>query len=119
MAIDEQARHRLYDRLEAVLGPEEATILMEHLPPVGWADVATKRDLDALEAANRREHDQLSSYFRRSHDQLNTDLRRSHDQLVQAIAAVSKDVHQTRTLLIALLGTVVAMGGWVIAIAHP
>jgi hypothetical protein len=49
MAIDERARHRLYLRLEKVLGPEEATVLMEHLPPVGWADVATKHDLRELE----------------------------------------------------------------------
>jgi hypothetical protein len=32
-----------------VLGPESAETLMEMMPPVGWADVATKRDLDALE----------------------------------------------------------------------
>jgi len=50
MVISEETRHRLYRRLEEVLGPSEATTLMEHLPPVGWADVATKRDLDALEA---------------------------------------------------------------------
>jgi hypothetical protein len=49
MAIDERARHRLYQRLEEVLGSEEATVLMEHLPPVGWADVATKADLAHLE----------------------------------------------------------------------
>lgn len=48
MAITESSRHQLYKRLEEVLGPEEATVLMEHLPPVGWADVATKRDLEAL-----------------------------------------------------------------------
>lgn len=46
MAIDERSRHELYARLEEVLGPEEAATLMEHLPPVGWADVATKRDLE-------------------------------------------------------------------------
>lgn len=50
MAITEQSRHDLYVRLEAALGTTEATTLMEHLPPVGWADVATKADLAHLEA---------------------------------------------------------------------
>lgn len=48
MSITEAERHQLYQRLEAVLGHDEASVLMEHLPPVGWADVATKRDLDHL-----------------------------------------------------------------------
>ena len=48
MAIDERARHQLYLRLEEHPGAEAATTLMEYLPPVGWADVATKRDLDQL-----------------------------------------------------------------------
>ena len=50
MPVDERARHLLYRKLEAVLGPEEAGTLMDHLPPSGWADLATKRDLEALEA---------------------------------------------------------------------
>jgi hypothetical protein len=50
MTIDGRARHRLHERLDEVLGADEAAILMEHLPPVGWADVATKRDLEYLEA---------------------------------------------------------------------
>ena len=48
MSISESERHQLYQRLEAVLGREEANTLMEHLPPVGWADVATKQDLEHL-----------------------------------------------------------------------
>ena len=48
MAIDERTRHQLYLRLEEVLGDEEANTLMEHLPPVGWADVATKQDQAVL-----------------------------------------------------------------------
>ena len=48
MTVDERARHRLYRKLEEVLGTDEAGTLMDHLPPTGWGDVATKHDLGAL-----------------------------------------------------------------------
>lgn len=50
MALPERARNQLYNRLEEVLGHEEASYLMSLLPPVGWADVATKQDLTRLES---------------------------------------------------------------------
>ena len=55
MAITEDQRHDLYEGLIEVLGRAKATTLMEHLPPVGWADVATKRDLDHQSAVSRRD----------------------------------------------------------------
>lgn len=64
MAITEESRHHLVSRLEEVLGPEEAFTLIEHLPPVGWADVATKRDLDLLETRLRLEFTQQFGAFR-------------------------------------------------------
>jgi hypothetical protein len=45
MVLDERSRHQLRAKLEQVLGADEAATLMEYLPPVGWADVATKTDL--------------------------------------------------------------------------
>ena len=50
MAIDERTRHEMYSGLEDTLGAKVADALMAHLPPVGWADVATKHDLARLEA---------------------------------------------------------------------
>jgi hypothetical protein len=49
MSVDEHARHRLYLRLEEVLGSEEAGTLMKQLPPGGHANLATKHDLASLE----------------------------------------------------------------------
>ncbi|HVM14206.1 MAG TPA: hypothetical protein VM287_07740 [Egibacteraceae bacterium] len=49
MALDERARHELFSRVEEVLGPVPAETLFGYLPPVGWADVATKHDLLQLE----------------------------------------------------------------------
>ena len=62
MAVDEAARHQLYNSLESTLGPESTSTLMSLLPPVGWADVATKQDLGSLENALRAElHQQVNA----------------------------------------------------------
>lgn len=49
MAINEAIRHEIYEAFKASFGNQVADGLMELLPPVGWADVATKHDLAALE----------------------------------------------------------------------
>ena len=44
----EASRHQLYDVLKVVLSVEPADELLSYLPPVGWADVATKADLGMI-----------------------------------------------------------------------
>ena len=120
MAIGERDRHRLYDRLEQVLGSEEATILMAHLPPLGCADVATKRDLDALAEANRRGHEALAETFRRNREAIAEADRRQHEAFEQRLTAAWRAGlrQETRTVIIALATTVVSVGGLAFAAAR-
>ena len=48
MSITNEDRYHLQERANEVLGAKEGSTLMELLPQVGWAEVATKRDLDQL-----------------------------------------------------------------------
>lgn len=41
----------MYRKLEQVLGSHDATTLMEHRPPTGWADLVTNQSLDLRLAA--------------------------------------------------------------------
>jgi hypothetical protein len=101
MALDERARHELFLRLQEVLGPERAETLMELMPPVGWADVATKRDLDALEQRvdlrfEAMEHRLLSAF---------------RGELLTAVTT------QTRTLVLANMGAVLTTAALAFAAA--
>ncbi|MSO79335.1 MAG: hypothetical protein EXQ79_06975 [Acidimicrobiia bacterium] len=48
MALDEARRYELHEAARRTLGDAPGDTLMEMLPPVGWADVATKHDLVAM-----------------------------------------------------------------------
>ncbi len=55
MATSASARHHLFRTLESVLGDEDAATLMDHLPPGGWDEVATKTDLREVASELRGE----------------------------------------------------------------
>lgn len=142
MAVDESSRHALYQKLEDVLGREEATTLMEHLPPVGWANVATKRDLYALAETNRLAHERLAETFRLEHERLAENFRLEHEALAGTLrgeqAGLAEAIQlrleglehklearfhaeliaQTRTFLLAVLGAVISVGGLAVAAAR-
>jgi hypothetical protein len=66
MVVDERSRHRLYRKLEEILGSEEAGTLMAHLPPSGYAQLATKDDLvGGLEGLEHKLRAEMESLARR------------------------------------------------------
>ncbi len=75
MAVTEETRYQLFQRAEQVLGKDEVATLMELLPPVGWADVATKRDLDHQRVALTADIDAMGAALRSEIHDLGTDLR--------------------------------------------
>src|SRR5690625_3403826 len=109
MVIDERARHELYERLESTLGEEATETLMSYLPPVGWADVATKRDLDQL----RREFGQLRREVRSEVAGAETRLRTEMGSLRhELLAEFHRELtRQTRTIIFSVLGTLIGLSG--------
>jgi hypothetical protein len=59
MAITPNERRELRKGAEEVFGTDGAETLMELLPPIGWADFATKHDLEALRVATKQDLETL------------------------------------------------------------
>ncbi len=126
MVVDERSRHELYRRLEEVLGPEAATTLIEHLPPVGWADVATKHDLAALEERMELRFDRIGERFNGMEEQFKG-LDWRFDGLDDRIKASSSDLRatfehelrsQTMTMVFGMVGVVMTMAALAFALAR-
>ena len=64
MTVTEASRFQLRTAMGQIMSEEAADTLMELLPPVGWADVATKHDLEFLRADMHREFEKVRLEFR-------------------------------------------------------
>ena len=67
MAVDERSRLQLADAAKRAFGDDAGITLMELLPPVGWADVATRQDLEYIAA---RLESRLEARFERGFRQI-------------------------------------------------
>ncbi len=111
MPISEAERHLMYLALEEALGKEGADALMSHLPPVGWADVATRSDLDhvreqltarieMLEVRTDARFDQVDSRFREMEgrfdriDRRLDEMDRRFDQVDSRFAQIDRHFEQ-------------------------
>ncbi len=118
MTITDADRHRLYDALVATLGEQEATILMEHLPPVGWADVATKTDLEHLRA-------EMNSGFRAAQAAMDTRTETLRAEMAVGFARSDTQIATLQASMEAkfagqlrwIIGTIIASYAVMVAIA--
>lgn len=92
MTITEASRHRLHEALIDKLGEEEASTLMEHLPPVGWADVATKTDLEHLHTATKGDLDAIRIATKADLDSHRAATKADLDSLRAEFAAVRSEI---------------------------
>lgn len=120
MVVDEQSRYALTQRLAEVLGHEEAIVLMEHLPPAGWSEMATKTDLAHLGDQLRAEMAVLRADLRAEIAELRTEMADLRTEFGRSFAEFQHEFHADRraaqrqmifVLVVALVSLVVNLAG--------
>jgi hypothetical protein len=128
MASDDENRRELFDAFEAGLGSRGAALLMSHLPPIGWAELATKHDIAATHrdiagpraelkgdiAELRGEFAELRGEFR----ELRGEVRELRGEVRATAAELGARIdRQLPKLVVANFGSSVALVGLVLAAA--
>jgi len=110
MTVTQGSRHQLFKKLEKVLGMDEAGTLMDLVPPMGWADLATKHDIDHLRLATKHDIDQLRVATKADIDQLRVSNRLDLEVLKNDLAS------KFRGLFFALAALFIGVVGLLLAV---
>jgi hypothetical protein len=104
MTTEEQARHRMYDRLVELLGDEHATTLMRYFPPTEDAELAGRADVQDVRAELQDVRAELGVLG----DRLEHRIERLEDRVD----------HQTRTFVVTSIGSLATLGALAFAAAR-
>jgi hypothetical protein len=91
MSVSEHDRHHLFTWFEEHMGSERAATMMGLLPPTGWGDAATRRDLDLV----RRDLELLEARIDARFDQHEARLDAKLDQLRAEHATLRSELLRT------------------------
>ncbi len=128
MLIDDRSRTDLHNALANALGSDQADTLMTLLPPVGWSDLVTHRDLAAATAGTHAEiadlRTELKTEMAGLRTELKTEMAELRTELKTEMAELRTDVRteiaglrsdltrelsaSVRTMLLANMGSVLS-----------
>ena len=81
MTITEAERFQMHEALSTAHGKEVAAIIMEHLPPTGWGDVARRSDVADLRVLTTKDMEIVRIALTSDMQELRTELRGEMQEL--------------------------------------
>jgi hypothetical protein len=96
MAVTEAERHRLYETLKSSLGPQDAEIFMNLMPPANWSEFAMKSDVAELRADVKTDIADLRTEIAELRTELKLDIADLRTELRTEIACVKFEITELR-----------------------
>jgi hypothetical protein len=108
MTTTDNDRRILHSAFEKACGPRPAEILMEHLPPAGWRDLATKSDVESASLLLRTEmrtefanvRTEMRTEFANIRTEMRTEFANVRTEMRTEFANVRTEIADLRTELV-------------------
>ena len=96
MSVNENDRFRLHQKLEAVLGADNASTMMELFPPRDWSDYARRNDIDNARTEMRVEfiavRSEMATEFAAVRSEMATEFAAVRREMTTEFAAVRSEM---------------------------
>ena len=105
MSVTESERHQLFTWFEEHMGQERAATMMNLVPPVGWAEIATRHDLAELDSRLTTRIDALESKLDARFEALESRFEANDAKLESLEYRIDAKLNAMRSELLRTFGT--------------